>query len=90
MKTSEDFENAVKQHNIDHWPIHNCSMCDYECGYIFSFNPHDVVYDAGCDCTRRREILLRDWSNVAEQYNLNINNPETMKKYNEFWKFDNE
>jgi len=90
MKTGEDFKKSVEENHIEYWPVHNCSMCDYECGYIFNFNGHEVVYDSGCDCTRRYVKEARTWGNIAEQYNLNMKNPSIMKEYNEFWKFANE
>ena len=91
MKTSEDFKKSAQENNIEYWPIHNCSMCDYECAFIFNFVGHDVIYDAGCNCTGMGYSRYpRTWDSVAEQYNLNIKNPDIIKKYNEFWKFDNE
>lgn len=91
MKTSEDFKKAVEEHHIEYWPVHNCSMCEYPCAFLFNFAGHEVVYDSGCDCTKWGYTRsLRSWDSVAQQYNINLKNPETMKKYNEFWKFDNE
>lgn len=94
MKTSEDFKKSVEENDIQFWPVHNCSMCGYECGFIFNVMTNrtlqPVSYDAGCRCTRRYVLEPRTWDHVAHQYNLNINNPTTMKEYNEFWKFDNE
>jgi hypothetical protein len=91
MKTGEDFKKTVQEHHIEYWPIHNCSMCNYLCGFLFNFAGHEVVYDAGCNCTRwGYSRSLRDWDNVAEQYNLNIKNADIIKKYNEFWKFNDE
>lgn len=89
MKTGEDFKKSAIENNIDYWPVHNCSMCGYECGYIFfMFEEAEVAYDHGCDCTRRRDKSKRDWSDVADQYNMQ-KHPDVIKKMNEYWRFEN-
>ncbi len=88
MKTADDFRKSAIENNIHYWPIHDCSICNYECGYLFNqYEDAEVVYDSGCDCTRRYVKTKKDWPDVAEQYNINIKNPEAIKNYNEFWKF---
>jgi hypothetical protein len=86
MKNAEDFKKQVENLQINSWPIHNCSMCDYECGFLFNYEGYDVVYDSGCDCTRRYVKELRDWEEVAEHYNRQKHS-EVIKKMNEFWGF---
>ncbi len=88
MKTGEDFRKSCIENNIIFWGVHDCSICDYECGYLFNYQGFEVVYDSGCDCTRRYVKQERCWDNVAEQYNCNIRNHKTIKEYNEFWKFE--
>ena len=87
MKTAEDFKKSAIENNIHHWPVHDCSMCRYECGYLFDYQGHEVVYDHGCDCTRRYEKSLLNWDSVAEQYNMQTN-PDVIKKMNEYWRFE--
>jgi hypothetical protein len=86
MKTAEDFKKSALENNIHHWPIHNCSLCRYECGYMFNFRDCEVVYDHGCDCVSMHRKSVRSWDNVAEYYNMQ-QNPETIKKMNEYWRF---
>lgn len=90
IKSASDFKNSAIENNIDYWPIHDCSMCNYECGYLFfQYENYEVVYDSGCDCTNSRTKHARNWEYVAEQYNYNIKNKSVIKKYNEYWKFNN-
>ena len=90
MKTGEDFKRAAKEHSIDYWHIRDCSICDYELCYLFNYKDHEVVFDAGCSCVRNIRIHVRDWKDVANHYNLNINNSTIIEEYNKFWKFDKE
>jgi hypothetical protein len=92
MKKGEDFQKAVEEHGIEYWPIHECSICGYECGFIFNLMTNrclqPVSYDRGCNCTRTYHIEPRTWEHVASLYNLNVNNPTVKKEYDEFWKFE--
>ncbi len=87
MKTAQDFEKAVKEHNITNWPIHNCSICGYECGYLFKDGK--VGYDSGCDCVSYSNIQQRPWSDIVEQYNMQTNS-DVILKYDLFWHFAHE
>lgn len=65
MKTAEQFKNAkVLQERVT---IHNCTFCDYECGFIFTEGK--VFYDSGCYCVNYRNVRQRDWEYVASLYN---------------------
>jgi hypothetical protein len=86
MKTGTDFQQAAKDRNISRWCIHNCSMCDYPCGYIFCENHNLVAYDNGCDCTKRYFHRPTTWDHVAEQYNKQTH-PEVINEMNEYWGF---
>jgi len=86
-RSPDEFKQAAIKHNIDFWKIHNCSMCDYPCGYIFSDDHERVGYDAGCDCTGRYIIQPRDWGDLSKSYNMQKSEP-VIKKMNEFWGFD--
>jgi hypothetical protein len=87
MKSGEDFRKSAIENKIGFWNFHNCSMCNYECCFIFNFGNYEVVYDSGCFCTKRRTVNISTWDSVALQYNCNLKNKETIKRYNEFWKF---
>jgi hypothetical protein len=87
MKSGEDFKKSSKENNIHCWQIHDCSFCSYRCSYLFDFRGYEIVYDSGCHCTGRRVLTEKSWDDVAKQYNLNLKNKETIKRYNEFWKF---
>lgn len=88
-KTGEDFRKAAIENNIHHWAIHDCSICSYECGYMFfQYEDAEVVYDSGCDCTHRSVKKPHTWDHVADQYNINIGNEAAIKEYNEYWGFE--
>ena len=88
MRRTEEFIESAIKNNIRSWGIHNCSLCDYLCGYIFFSEYHgfEVLYDNGCDCTRRYVIGPRNWENVSDLYNIQ-KSPEVIKQMNEFWGF---
>lgn len=58
------------------YTLHNCSMCHYECGWIYIDNR--LHYDAGCDCTTYKDVRLVDESeldfylNPAKRHVVNI------------------
>ena len=85
-KTAEDFKKQAKIKGIKRWGIHNCSMCGYRCGYIFSNDGENVDYDSGCNCVTYHNIEPRDWDNVASQYNMQ-EHPEVIKEMDEYWGF---
>ena len=49
-------------------PCHNCIMCDYPCGYIV--HPNGIVYDHGCDCTKRYLTSDRTFDDIADWVNM--------------------
>lgn len=50
------WKNAIKK--AGKYTLHNCSMCNYPCGWLFE---NDVLYfDSGCDCTRSSNYTLTD------------------------------
>lgn len=50
------------------FPVHDCSMCRYKCGYIIYNNiPH---YDSGCDCVNYENVQPRSWEDMFEHYNM--------------------
>lgn len=86
MKQAKDFKKSSIENNIHHWPIHDCSICGYECGYLFDFGGYEVIYDSGCYCTHRYVKEQRTWEDVAEHYNMQ-KNTDVIKKMNEYWRF---
>jgi hypothetical protein len=86
MKQAQDFKQQALKHEIQSWPIRNCSFCHYQCGYFFSPDLENVVYDTGCDCSWGGE-QPRDWEDVAEHYNLQEDS-DVIKGMDEFWKFN--
>lgn len=88
MKKADDFKTAAKEKGIIFWPVHNCSICDYECGFLFyEFPGNDVVYDHGCHCTWKKNFTAQAWDDVAKQYNIQ-GNKKVMQEYAEFWGFE--
>ena len=84
-RTGADFRAAAEKHGITRWQIHDCSICDYPCGYLFRGD--EVFYDSGCDCvTYRSDLHPRSWEDVAEQYNMQ-SHPAVIEAYDTFWYF---
>ena len=97
MKSIEEFKEQAKKKNITRWVIHECSMCNYPCGFIIR---GDVVfYDNGCSCSMRPP-RQSSWEEIAEHYNHNAGSPdkderikknplfkEVVDEMNEFWGF---
>lgn len=74
------------------WPIHKCSGCGYQCGYVIKDN--QVSYDMGCDCIEgENQVRERSWFDLARSYNDKQpeNNPYATIGYldhiNQYWKF---
>lgn len=82
MKTADDFKQAVEDRGITKWPVHDCSICGYPCGYIFQEGL--VGYDSGCDCVNYTNIQLRSYEDVAEFYNRQTH-PDYVAIMNKFW-----
>lgn len=84
-------EAQVLAKKIDKWHIHTCSMCGYQCGYLFLIRNDkvEVRYDAGCRCARGpRE--LRSMTDALQHIQINCNR-KTGQAHNEhaqFWGFD--
>ena len=86
MKTIEQFKNAAIEKKIIKWNIHDCSMCGYDCGYVFAPDYEHVGYDSGCDCVSYKNINPSSWEDIRDHYN-NQTNLEYIKTMNEFWGF---
>ena len=92
MKTIQDFQQKAKEKDIKKVPVHNCSMCDYLCGYII--RGEEVFYDNGCGCVWGGE-RPSSWQEIADDYNRNQreNNKdisqEWLDKTDKFWGFIN-
>jgi hypothetical protein len=84
MRTMEEFKQA-KKNNITRWSIYLCSLCGYDCGYIF--DGENVSYDSGCYCvTYCPCIKPRSWEDVADYYNMQ-KNENHIAKMDLFWGF---
>ena len=92
IKTVEELKRQANKIKLTFYPVHNCSLCGYRCGYII--NGDKVSYDSGCYCVKYMYIEERSWKDLAETYNINQpeNNPdvskEFLKRLNETWKFN--
>ena len=84
MKRASDFEKAQKENAISRWPIHDCAICGYHCGYVF--RGENVFYDSGCSCGNFNGFQPRDFESVADHYNMQ-DSPRVIKEMNEFWGF---
>ena len=84
-KSPKDFKNAAKKLNLSKWPVHDCSICGYSCGYVFDGN--NVGYDSGCDCVTWENIRPSSWADVADFYNMQ-HSPKIIEAMNRFWGFE--
>ena len=94
MKTIQDFQQKAKEKDIKFVPIHKCSICGYQCGYVIEGD--NVGYDSGCDCTYNGGgIQRRSWQEIADDYNRNQreNNKDISQEWldetDKFWGFIN-
>jgi hypothetical protein len=97
MKNAEDFKKATKERNITRWITHQCSICNYPCG--FSITGERVNYDNGCDCAWEG-LRPSSFEEIAQTYNMNAGasdrkerekNPlfkESVEADDKFWGFD--
>ncbi len=85
-RTPEEFKEAAKRIKPRRWHMHDCSICGYQCGYIFEDNPELVFYDSGCKCVMYRTVRPSSWESVANHYNIQ-DNDEVIKDMNNFWGF---
>ena len=82
----EHFKEAVKRLGISRWNVWNCSMCGYECGFVFR-NDDSVFYDPGCGCvTHNVPLEPRTWEDVANFYNIQ-KNENIIAKMDALWRF---
>ena len=96
IKTIEELKKQAKDKDIKLYPVHKCSMCNYQCGFIIDKTEENegVYYDSGCYCTGRSCIEPRSWNELADTYNMNQpeNNKNVGKKFldelDETWNFN--
>ena len=85
-KTRIDFQEAAFNLKPKKWFIRKCSICGYDCGYVFIPNHEHVGYDSGCYCTNSATVHPCSWDDLAEHYN-DITDPEEIAEMNKFWGF---
>lgn len=92
IKTAQELQDQAKAINLDFYPVRECSICGYMCGYVIEGDA--VGYDCGCDCVPYQNVKPRLWKELAQTYNLNQpeNNPNISQAYldklNSVWQFD--
>ena len=84
LKTAEELKEQAKKIGLKFYPVHKCSMCGYQCGYVISDNFERVEYDNGCDCVNYTIIQPRSWEDLASTYNMN----QYLEELNNVWKFE--
>ena len=85
-KTRIDFQVAAFNLRPKKWVIHECSLCNYKCGYVFCPQHEEAGYDSGCDCTGTETIRRVSWNELADHYNMQMNE-DCIREMNEFWGF---
>lgn len=86
QRTIQEFQRQAELKQIKFWPIHKCSICGYQCGFIFQ--AEGVYYDNGCTCIYYPPSQ-REWADVAEHYNLQTD-PRGIAEMDHFWGFETE
>ena len=86
QRTPLEFKTAAKKLNLDFWPVHDCSLCKYQCGYRFTLDYEVVMYDSGCYCTNTRTLRSQNWNDIARYYNAQ-KNKQVIYEMNQFWRF---
>ena len=91
LPDKEFFKQQVLKNKIRKWNMHNCSLCNYNCGYIFEIldNDVDVYYDHGCNCVTFHDISCRDFDSVIIHIKIQ-SNYDVIKEYLDFWNIDSE
>jgi len=84
----DHFKNEIIKNNIRKWNIHDCSICDYKCGYLFRIvdNNITVLYDSGCYCypAKSRYSSLYD----VIKYIKMQSDSKVIDQYKNFWNID--
>jgi hypothetical protein len=92
IKTVEELRDQATKINLRFYPVHECSMCGYPCGYKIFGN--EVLLDTGCYCVTYNNTEPSSWDQLAATYNMNQpeNNPKISKEFlqelNRVWKFE--
>lgn len=71
--TVDEVKAIVTEHKTKFIPVHNCSFCGYECGYVIPYTVEDGIwYDSGCTCSRRGPAPYKPstWESIANHYNM--------------------
>jgi hypothetical protein len=97
--TESFLKSKVIEKGIVRWDIHSCSMCGYQCGFLFHLETDagkggsdtgrdepnvDVSYDNGCYCFLLSRRSPRTFQDVINHIRLQ-SNENTIKKYSAFW-----
>lgn len=84
-RTPEEFKNQAEIKGIKRWLIHDCSLCNYKCGFVF--REEAVFYDGGCHCVNFHDFYETTWDHVSNHYNIQSND-NTIKEMDKFWGFE--
>lgn len=91
LKTADELKAQAIKIGLKFYPVNDCSMCGYRCGYIITSDK--VAYDSGCYCVGLSDIENSSWEDLAGVYNLNQpeNNHEISQEFldeeNKVWQF---
>lgn len=88
--SESDIKKQIIELKLKEWIIHNCSLCNYPCGYKFSISRDEVsvYYDCGCNCSSsgwRKESLAK----ILDHINMQTNK-EVLIKYSTFWNLESD
>jgi hypothetical protein len=88
--TKEHILDQIIRFDHERWNIHTCSICGYECGYIFKITKQNnvlVSYDNGCYCTSVPQQRRTSIQNLIEHINMQ-DNENVIQEYNKFWNWN--
>ncbi len=79
------FEKQVIDQNMSKWNMHDCSLCDYKCGFVFKLKGDKVkvYYDSGCHCSRS-SLRLDTFDNVIKHIEIQ-SNEKIITEYAKYW-----
>lgn len=87
MKTANDIKRAVDESGLCGIAVHECSICRYQCGYVFKDG--GVLYDRGCDCVTYQDLAPSSFDDVAAFYNRQAD-PKIIDQLNAMFGFAEE
>lgn len=69
--TGDEVKEILQKRNATFIPWHNCSICDFEIGYVMEGEA--VYFKLGCGCIDYGVLEPRTFDDIAGSYNMQDN-----------------